>query len=122
MGGSADVFALPVLDSPPEAAREPEAKKSKRPATLDFQFLLGGYACYVERGRVAFGRPYGTGIIDLHAFDTSGDLDRAYLAFVEAKIAEGFIPRTDLTGDLPRGVTVMPLDQERLATAWRNLS
>lgn len=122
MGGPADGFALPVLESPPEAAREPEAKKSKRPATLDFQFLLGGYACYVERGRVAFGRPYGTRIIDLHAFDTAGDLDRAYQAFVEAKIAEGFIPRTDLTGDLPRGVTVMPLDQERLATAWRNLS
>lgn len=122
MGGSADGFALPVLESPPEPTRATEVKKGKKPATLDFQFLLGGYACYVERGRVAFGRPYGTRIIDLHAFDTSGDLDRAYQAFVEAKISEGFIPRTDLTGDLPRGVTVMPLDQERLAAAWRNLS
>ena len=89
---------------------------------VDFQVLLAGYASYVELGRVAFGRPHGTRIIDLHAFDTAGDLDRAYVAFLEAKVAEGFIPRTDQNGDLPRGVTLMPLDHLRLAAAWRILT
>jgi hypothetical protein len=60
--------------------------------------------------------------VDLHVYDTGGDLERAYVNFMEAKIREGFIPQTELTGELPRTVTVMPLDQDRLADAWRALT
>ena len=122
IGGSADGFVLPAVTSPSLGGLPPAASKKQELPEIDLQFLLAGYASYVERGRVAFGRPYGTRIVDLHAFDTAGDLDRAYVSFLEAKVAEGFIPRTDLTGDLPRGVTLMPLDHLRLAEAWRILT
>ncbi len=121
-------FSLPVYEGAPGSpgptvgASSPEPRKAKRNPVVDFDFLLKGYACYVERGRVAFGRPYGTRLVDLHVYDTGGDMDRAYQSFMEAKIREGFIPQTELTGDLPRTVTVMPLDPERLADAWRTLT
>lgn len=117
-------FALPTYggDSPPPVAAGAPERKPKRPPVVDFNFLLAGYACYVERERVVFGRPYGTRLIDRHAFDTGGDLDGAYQAFMEAKIREGFIPQTEMVGELPRTVTVMPLDPDRLAAAWRALT
>lgn len=121
-------FSLPVFEgaadgnAPIVSATAPEPRKQKKSPVVDFDFLLRGYACYVERGRVAFGRPYGTRLVDLHVYDTGGDLERAYQQFMEAKIREGFIPQTELTGDLPRTVTVMPLDPDRLAVAWRVLT
>jgi hypothetical protein len=121
-------FSLPVYEGSPDgagptvSASAPEPRRAKKAPMVDFNFLLKGYACYVERGRVAFGRPYGTRLVDLHVYDTDGDLERAYQSFVEAKIREGFIPQTELTGDLPRTVTVMPLDHDRLTEAWRLLT
>ncbi len=122
IGGAADGFVLPAVSSPSLGSLPPAPSRKPLLPDVDFQVLLPGYASYVELGRVAFGRPHGTRIIDLHAFDTAGDLDRAYVAFLEAKVAEGFIPRTDQNGDLPRGVTLMPLDHLRLAAAWRILT
>lgn len=115
-------FALPVVEGG-ESMRPPEAPAAPAPLPpVDFGFLLNGYACYVEHERVVFGRPYGTRLIDHHTYDTGSNLDRAYQAFLEDKIREGFIPQTEMVGELPRGVTVMPLDPERLAAAWRALT
>lgn len=115
-------FALPVVEGG-ESVRPPDAPAaSPPPPPVDFGFLLNGYACYVEHERVVFGRPYGTRLIDHHTYDTGSNLDRAYQAFLEDKIREGFIPQTEMVGELPRGVTVMPLDPERLAAAWRALT
>jgi hypothetical protein len=119
-------FSLPVFQGDPSGAGPtvtapaPEPRKARKAPMVDFNFQ--GYACYVERGRVVFGRPFGTRLVDLHVYDTGGDLERAYVNFMEAKIREGFIPQTELTGELPRTVTVMPLDQDRLADAWRALT
>ncbi len=112
-------FSVPRFEGEPHvsATTQAPARPRKAPA-VDFGFLLNGYAVFVERERVVFGRPYGTRLIDLHAYDTGGNLDRAYQMFVQAKIREGFIPQTELTGDLPRGVTVMPLDLDRVKAAW----
>ena len=123
-----DGFSLPVYASgtggegPALSAPGPAPRKAKKAPMVDFTQLLRSYACYVDGGRVTFGRPYGTRIVDLHAYETEGDLDAAYQSFVEAKIREGFIPQTELAGELPRTVTVMPLDHDRLAQAWRALT
>jgi hypothetical protein len=115
-------FSVPMFGGGPTAGSPSSSTTSsprlRRAPAVDFGFILNGYAVFVERERVVFGRPYGTRLIDLHAYDTGANLDRAYQLFVEAKIREGFIPQTELTGDLPRGVTVMPLDLERLKAAW----
>ncbi|MFN7147801.1 MAG: hypothetical protein ACK4YP_28785, partial [Myxococcota bacterium] len=87
-----------------------------------FDFLLKGYACFFEKKEAVFGRPYGTRIVDRHVYPYAGDPDEAYLAFLRDKIREGFVPRADMMGDLPRGVTLMPLDPEKLQRAWQDLS
>lgn len=116
-------FPLPAFSGEPSpvtaAVLDP---KPTRVPVVDFDVLLAGYACYIERDRVVFGRPYGTRLVDMHAFDTDGNLDRAYLAFMQAKILEGFAPQAELSGELARTVTVMPLDLERLRAAWRALT
>jgi hypothetical protein len=91
-------------------------------AGIDFDFLLKGYAWFFEKREAVFGRPYGTRIVDRHVYPFGGDPDAAYAAFLQDKIGEGFVPRADLVGDLPRGVTVMPLDSERLQRAWRAMT
>ncbi len=108
------VETLPV-DAPPEPARPVDS-------TIDFAFLLKGYACFFERAEAVFGRPYGTRIVDRHAYPYAGDPDDAYTAFLQDKIQEGFVPKADLIGDLPRGVTLMPLDIEKLRDAWRAIT
>ncbi len=117
-------FALPegVTSGESRAVDAPAPAKGPKLAAVDFGFVLNGYACYVMHERVVFGRPYGTRLIDHHAYDTGSNLDRAYQSFLQDKIREGFIPQTEMVGELPRGVTVMPLEPERLAAAWRALT
>ncbi len=90
--------------------------------TMDFEFLLKGYCAFIDGGQMVFGRPYGARIVDRHAYAYYGDVDDAYCAFLKDKIAEGFAPRTELVGDLPRGTTLAPLESDRLTKAWRVLS
>lgn len=89
---------------------------------MDFEFLLRGYCTFNDGNQVVFGRPYGARIVDRHAYPFYGDIDDAYRSFLQDKIGEGFAPRTELVGDLPRGVTLAPLEGERLTKAWRLLS
>lgn len=90
--------------------------------SVDFDFLLKGYACFFDRKEAVFGRPYGTRIVDRHVYPYHGDPDEVYSAFLRDKIREGFVPLSERIGDLPRGVTVMPLDVESMQRAWRELS
>jgi hypothetical protein len=91
-------------------------------ASLDFEFLLKGYACFFDKKEAVFGRPYGTRIVDRHVYPYRGDSEEVYMAFLKDKLTEGFVPRADMMGDLPRGVTVMPLDAEAMQRAWKELS
>jgi hypothetical protein len=61
-------------------------------------------------------------MVDRHAYAWNGDPDAAYVSFLRDKIREGFVPRAELVGDLPRGVTLMPLDTESLQRAWKDLA
>lgn len=111
-------FATPAPAAPAGAA----PAGGRAGGALDFDFLLKGYACYFERREAVFGRPYGTRMVDRHAYPWSGDPDAAYVAFLRDKIREGFVPRAELVGDLPRGVTLMPLDTASLQRAWKDLA
>ncbi len=85
--------------------------------------LFEGYVTYRESAdRVVFGRPYGSTVLDRHVYTWEGDIGRCYRAFLRDKVAEGFVPRTDLTGRLPPGVTPKPLDFDRLGEAIRELA
>ncbi|MDP2315719.1 MAG: hypothetical protein Q8P41_22670 [Pseudomonadota bacterium] len=111
---------------PHEEPHSDAASKSggRLPASvaLDFDFLLKGYACFFAKKEAVFGRPYGTRIVDRHVYPYRGDADEVYVAFIRDKIQEGFVPRADMIGDLPRGVTVMPLDLGAMQRAWKELS
>ena len=112
----------PPLESVPAPPPAADAARGRADLTVDFDYLLKGYACYFERTSAVFGRPYGTRMIDRHTYSYGGDAERAYREFLQDKIKEGFVPQADLTGDLPRGVTLMPLDVEKLSRQWRNLT
>jgi hypothetical protein len=109
-------------DSPSGRARASQGSRPTPVPGMDFGFLLKGYAWFVEKREAVFGRPYGTRMVDRHVYVHTGDPDAAYMAFLQDKISEGFVPRADLIGDLPRGVTLMPLDTERLDRAWRSMA
>jgi hypothetical protein len=112
----------PTHDRPTGGSR-PGGRAKNRPAgALDFDFLLKGYACFFDKREAVFGRPYGTRIVDRHSYPYQGDPDSAYRTFLQDKIREGFLPRGDMVGDLPRGVTLMPLDADKLQRAWKDLS
>ena len=114
----------PVVAAP--AAAPPRSRPRAEPVTdaaeMDFDILLRGYCSLLDGAEVVFGRPYGARIVDRHAYAYQGDLDEPYRLFLQDKIADGFVPRTEMVGDLPRGVTLAPLDPGRLAQAWRALS
>lgn len=106
-----------------EAELQPRQRRAPQVETeLDFNFLLKGYCAFVEGNQVVFGRPYGPRVVDRHAYPHHGDPDEAYRLFLQDKIAEGFAPRTELVGDLPRGVTLAPLELDRLARVGRLLT
>jgi hypothetical protein len=104
--------------------REAQARPSRRrrEVRMEFARLLEGYACFFSRDDAVFGRPYGTLMVDRHVYPYVGDAEPAYHAFLVDKIKEGFVPRSELTGELPRGVTLMPLDLEIMGRVWRSMS
>ncbi|MFZ5482530.1 MAG: hypothetical protein ACOZNI_37555, partial [Myxococcota bacterium] len=109
--------------APPPPAKKPATSKPSAGApTIDFEYLLRGYAWFAEGGHAVFGRPYGARMVDRHSYPYGGDPDAVYLTFLRDKIAEGFVPRTELMGDVPAGASLQPLETERLARAWSRLS
>lgn len=107
--------ARPAKGPAPEA---PQLGRRRPPPSVDFGHLLRGYACFLDRGDVVFGRPYGARMVDRHSYPSGGDLDAAYRSFLQDKIREGFLPQAELAGELPRGVTLLPLENDRLDRAW----
>ena len=119
-GAVAPAAVAPVVPVPPPNRQRyvPDDAASE----MDFDILLRGYCGFLDGARMVFGRPYGSRIVDRHDYAYDGDMDGPYRLFLQDKVAEDFVPRTEQVGDLPRGVTLAPLDPERLASAWRALS
>jgi hypothetical protein len=118
------------LDSPPteedEAWDLPERGETThaRPSnpTVDVKYLLQGYAWCVHGGQVWFGRPVAGRFVDLHTYPWVDDPEDAYRAFLAEKASAGFTPRLERSGPIPPGASTAPLEEERLARAWRAVS
>lgn len=61
-------------------------------------------------------------MVDRHQYPYTGDIEQVYRNFLQDKIREGFVPQTDLTGDVPATMTLLPLNSERLQRAWGALT
>ncbi|MEE2750085.1 MAG: hypothetical protein VX519_01540, partial [Myxococcota bacterium] len=76
-----------------------------------------GYVTYAEEeGRIVFGLPRESTLVDLHAYRDTGEVLDAYTAFVMDKEREGFELQSELQGDLP-GIGAHPIDLECLQKA-----
>ncbi|MCK6506177.1 hypothetical protein L6R53_22835 [Myxococcota bacterium] len=121
-GAPVGVAGVPVVGTAVVASPEPPPRRA--PSTVVARQLAGLFDGYVvvsdEAGCFTFGLRDGHQIRDAHSFETGGDGDAAYRAFVQAKVAEGFVPRLDLWSPLPtegRPVALDPTLLERAYTA-----
>jgi hypothetical protein len=127
---SGDMAAVYRTDDPPglqgaadASPARPEDGRARPgdvppPPALDFKYLLGNYAHVSDASTIAFGRVLAGRMIDRHAYPWQGDLDAAYVAFLRDKVSAGFVPRLELTGEVPAGAIPESLDLERLGRAW----
>lgn len=115
-----------VVPAPPRAApvapvaepASPPVSRRKASVAVDFDHLFRGYCFYLDDLNAVFGRPYGGRMVDRHQYPYTGDIEQVYRSFLQDKIREGFVPQTDLTGDVPATMTLLPLNSERLQRAW----
>ena len=76
-----------------------------------------GYVTYAEEeGRIVFGLPRESTLVDRHAYRDTGEVLDAYTAFVMDKEREGYELQPELQGDLP-GVGAHPIDLDCLQKA-----
>jgi len=122
--GSDDAGGTMVLpeDALPVAAGDDD--EPRRPVTAvsssDIATLFDGYVVVCDgTGCYTFGLRDGRELRDAHSYETGGDGDAAYRAFVQAKVAEGFVPRLDLWSPLPTDVAPQDLDVSLLQQAWQ---
>ena len=81
----------------------------------DLRYLFEGYVHFLDgSASIVFGRRYGERVLDRHVYEFQGDLVAVYRSFLMDKVDEGFVPRTDLVGDLPSGVTPEAIDLNRM--------
>lgn len=116
---AADLFTVPDELAPAPAAPEPKRQHSL-PA-IDFDSMFKGYSFYLEEELIVFGRPYGTRMVDRHIYDCGSNVEEGYRRFLEDKIREGFVPQTDLGGEIPPGTSLLPINVDRLNRAWSAL-
>lgn len=77
--------------------------------------LLRGYVVLHDDGSHTFGLPDGGLLRD--AYTHQGDLNDAYVGFLQSKVAEGFIPRADRVVALVPGVRPSPIDPTAIEQA-----
>ena len=81
--------------------------------------LFDGYVLAEEDDAVVFGMRDAVTLRDAHRFERGpGGLAAAYVAFVDAKIRESFLPQADLVYWVPPDVRVRALDLDLLSRAW----
>ena len=84
--------------------------------------LFRGYVVFrLEEGGYVFGCAYGNVIVDAHRYPHNVLLSQVYDAFLQTKISEGFVPRGDLTFNVPDGRAAHPIDMDELIRAYIRL-
>jgi hypothetical protein len=88
----------------------------------DWKDLLRGYAVFrKDDGSVVFGCVYEDVLVDAHTYPAEVPLEAVYEAFLQVKISEGFVPRGDLTFEIPAGRATNPLDWNAMTWAYIRL-
>jgi hypothetical protein len=108
--------AFGLVDAP-----EPEPVPVDGAMLAELMRTFRGYVVLEDDGEYTFGLRDGGLIRDAHSYDTDGDEAAAYRQFLQAKIADGFIPRPDRVVALLPGVGVGGLDEWRLQQAYQEI-
>ncbi len=105
-----------------DGARKVKAGRKSR--TLpDFSFMFTGYQIYItEKNSVLFGHRHGSHLLDVHEYPCGDDVPEAYARFLKDKIAERFVPRSDLSRPTPKHLEGSKLDVSLLQQAFTNLN
>jgi hypothetical protein len=109
---------LPPHEAAPLADPAMPVHRSTRAAPDDLGPMLVGYVCLQVVEGFTFGRIYGNRLVDVHAYATS-DQRVAYGNFLKDKIAEGFVPRMELTSFLPEDAEVRAVDLHLLNATYQ---
>jgi hypothetical protein len=99
---------------PPPPPEDPSLSKP----VGDIGTTLVGYVCLRGDEGFTFGRIYGNRLVDVHVYATP-DKAAAYGRFLADKVAEGFVPRMELTSFLPEDAAIHAVDLHLLNQAWR---
>ncbi len=115
--------SAPSAAPAPERPAPPPPPEPRRPAggvaAGEIANLFDGYVVVRDMtGCYTFGLRDGSQLRDAHSYETGGDSDAAYRAFVQAKVAEGFVPRLDLWSPMPSGGDPSALDPTLLQRAY----
>ncbi len=118
--GDDDDFEDDIPVAPPKAS---EPRKSSLGRTMpDFSFMFTGYHIFItEKNTLLFGHRYGAHLLDVHEYPCGDDIPQGYLRFLKDKIAERFIPRSDLTRPVPAHLEGKLLDISLMQQAFRDL-
>ena len=84
--------------------------------------LFRGYVVFrIDEGGYVLGCAYGKVIVDAHRYPHDVALSQVYDAFLQTKISEGFVPRGDLTFNIPPGRAANPIDLDEMVQAYIRL-
>lgn len=111
----------PAASTPPPATGSaPVRRPSASIPGRDLANLFVGYVVFADGGGgYTFGLRDGNTVRDAHSYETLGDTEAAYRAFLQAKVAEGLVPRLDLWSPLPSGARLEALDSNLLQRAYQ---
>ncbi|MCB9778319.1 MAG: hypothetical protein H6742_07130 [Alphaproteobacteria bacterium] len=109
----------PLPRTPARPVALPERRTAPSIDGVELSSLFEGYVVVRDdEGGFIFGLRDGDQIRDAHSYETGADPDAAYRAFVQAKVAEGFVPQLELWSPLPAGHEPANLDHDLLQRAY----
>ena len=113
----------PAAASAAGAPRAPHGNTRPRAKTKPpISFMFTGYHIYLtEKNSVLFGHRYGAHLLDVHEYPCGDDIPAAYQRFLMDKIAERFVPRSDLSRPVPKHLEGKPLDTALLQQAFTEI-
>ena len=124
-GGGASGGGVGGASDPEASGGAPEVEPRRRAGVVgawELASLFGGYVVVTDDfGCLTFGLRDGSQLRDAHSYETGGDPEAAYRAFVQAKVAEGFVPRLDLWSPMPAEGVPQPLDPALLERAYSSM-
>lgn len=123
-----DLAEEPVPSRPPGAAmlsapsaELPHPRRAPAPIPArELANLFQGYVVFADgSGAFTFGLRDGAVVRDAHCYETLGDKEAAYRAFLQAKVAEGLVPRLEVWSPLPNDARPEAIEAGLLQRAYQ---